>query len=151
MNGYNFTERVRKILASARNEALRRGHLEVTPEHIALGLIAEDDGVACAVLQKRGVASADVRSAIEAQLPAAAPTRPDDRDLPYTSVAKRVLERSMAEARELHHSYVGTEHLLLALVHESAGATSEIFAQHGLTHDKATSETLRLLGPNKPT
>jgi ATP-dependent Clp protease ATP-binding subunit ClpC len=115
MNGYNFTERVRKVLAMAREEAERLRHEYVGTEHILLGLIREGEGVAAAVLQNLSVDLDDIQQQIEDTVKkgkAAAATGPD---LPYTSRAKKVLELAMAEARDLTHNYVGTEHLLLGL------------------------------------
>jgi ATP-dependent Clp protease ATP-binding subunit ClpC len=83
-------------------------------------------------------------------MPAAAPRHDRVAEVPFTAGAKSVLERSMAEARELHHSYVGTEHLLLALLHPVAGPTSTPLYARGLTREKAKAETLRLLGPTPP-
>jgi ATP-dependent Clp protease ATP-binding subunit ClpA len=116
MNGYNFTERVRKVLAMAREEAERLRHEYVGTEHILLGLIREGEGVAAAVLQNLSVDLDEIQQKIEDTVKkgkAAAATGPD---LPYTSRAKKVLELAMAEARDLAHNYVGTEHLLLGLL-----------------------------------
>jgi len=116
MNGYNFTERVRKVLAMAREEAARLHHEYVGTEHILLGLIREGEGVAAAVLQNLSVDLDEIQQKIEETVKkgkAAAATGPD---LPYTSRAKKVLELAMGEARDLSHGYVGTEHLLLGLI-----------------------------------
>jgi ATP-dependent Clp protease ATP-binding subunit ClpC len=150
MNGYNFTERVRKVLSSARAEAERRGHASMTPEHIALALIQEGQGVAYAILQNSGIAADEVRTALESQLPAAAPMHEPGSEIAFTAIAKKVLEQALAEARELRHSYVGTEHLLLALLHSVAGSTGAPFHKRGLTREKARVTTLQLLGPTPP-
>src|SRR3954453_19481255 len=100
MNGYNFTERVRKVLAMAREEAGRLRHEYVGTEHILLGLIREGEGVAAAVMQNLSINTEAVKLRIEevaTKGTAAATTGPD---LPYTSRAKKVLELSMAEARD---------------------------------------------------
>src|SRR5712691_4214768 len=112
MNGYNFTDRVRKVLQMAREEAARLHHAYVGTEHILLGLVREGEGVAVAVLTNLNVDLEEIRQKVEetakkGKVAAAGP------DLPYTSRAKKVLELAMSEARELNHSYVGTEHLLL--------------------------------------
>jgi ATP-dependent Clp protease ATP-binding subunit ClpC len=146
MNGYNFTERVRKLLAHARSDAMRRGNTEVQPEHIALGLLAEDDGVAYAVMRDLRVPVDEAQRDLDAQLPAYLPNAPRAADLPFTPPAKRVLEHAMEEARVLKHPYVGTEHLLLALLREDSGSPCAIFARHDFTHEKALAQTLRLLG-----
>ena len=133
MDGYNFTERVRKILAFARAEAERRGHNAVTPTHIALGLIEEGQGVACAILQNNRVQFPHLRRQFEDRLPSASPNHDRATEIPFTSDAKRVLERSMRDARELSHSYVGTEHLLLALGTQRVDV-AEILVEGGCVH-----------------
>src|ERR1051325_6632678 len=117
MNGYNFTERVRRVLALAREEAQALLHEYVGTEHILLGLIRDDSGVAIAVLQNLSVDLEDLRKTILSILQRGkkAISGPD---LPYTSRAKKVLELSMQEAQFLNHNYVGTEHLLLGLLLE---------------------------------
>jgi ATP-dependent Clp protease ATP-binding subunit ClpC len=109
---YNFTDRVRKVLAMAREEAIRLQHDYVGTEHILLGLIREGEGVAAAVLTNLSVDLEQVQERIEESVRRGKATIALG-ELPYTSRAKKVLEFAMAEARELNHSYVGTEHLLL--------------------------------------
>ena len=150
MNGYNFTERVRKVLAMAREEAARLHHEYVGTEHILLGLIREGEGVAAAVLQNLSVDLDEIQQKIEETVKkgkAAAATGPD---LPYTSRAKKVLELAMSEARELNHSYVGTEHLLLGLLREEKGIAAQVLTDAGINLDEARKETLRLLGTEMP-
>jgi len=118
MNGYNFTERVRKVLAMAREEAARLHHEYVGTEHILLGLIREGEGVAAAVLQNLSVDLDEIQQKIEETVKKGKAAQTTGPDLPYTSRAKKVLELAMSEARELNHSYVGTEHLLLGLLRE---------------------------------
>jgi ATP-dependent Clp protease ATP-binding subunit ClpC len=146
MNGYNFTDRVRKVLQMAREEAARLHHEYVGTEHILLGLIREGEGVAAAVLTNLGVDLEDIQLKIEETVKkgkAAAATGPE---LPYTSRAKKVLELAMMEARELNHSYVGTEHLLLGLLREEKGIAAQVLTDSGVTLEQARAETLRLLG-----
>src|SRR5689334_19423496 len=150
MNGYNFTERVRKVLAMAREEAARLHHEYVGTEHILLGLIREGEGVAAAVLQNLSVDLDEIQQKIEETVKkgkAAAATGPD---LPYTSRAKKVLELAMAEARDLTHNYVGTEHLLLGLLREEKGIAAQVLTDAGINLDAARAETLRLLGTDMP-
>jgi ATP-dependent Clp protease ATP-binding subunit ClpC len=150
MNGYNFTERVRKVLAMAREEAERLRHEYVGTEHILLGLIREGEGVAAAVLQNLSVDLDEIQQKIEDTVKkgkAAAATGPD---LPYTSRAKKVLELAMAEARDLTHNYVGTEHLLLGLLREEKGIAAQVLTDAGINLDAARTETLRLLGTDMP-
>jgi ATP-dependent Clp protease ATP-binding subunit ClpC len=150
MNGYNFTERVRKVLAMAREEAARLFHEYVGTEHILLGLIREGEGVAATVLQNLNVELDEIQQKIEDTVKkgkAAASTGPD---LPYTSRAKKVLELAMSEARELSHSYVGTEHLLLGLLREEKGIAAQVLTDAGVNLDAARAETLRILGTEMP-
>src|SRR5687768_18342922 len=118
MEGFNLTERVRRVLATAREEAVRLHHEYVGTEHLLLGLIREGEGVAAAVLQNLQVDLEEIQQKIEEQVKKCKATQTTGPDLPYTSRAKKVLELAMSEARELNHSYVGTEHLLLGLLRE---------------------------------
>jgi ATP-dependent Clp protease ATP-binding subunit ClpC len=150
MNGYNFTERVRKVLAMAREEAARLHHEYVGTEHILLGLIREGEGVAAAVLQNLSVDLDEVQQKIEETVKKGKAAQATGPDLPYTSRAKKVLELAMAEARELNHSYVGTEHLLLGLLREEKGIAAQVLTDVGVNLDAARTETLRLLGTEMP-
>ncbi len=145
MRGYNFTERVRKVLAMAREEAVRLGHNYVGTEHILLGLIAEGDGVAIAILHIFNVDEAALRHWIEEEvnLPKAKPIVGGD--LPYTSRAKKVLDLAMQEAGQLDHSCVGTEHLLLGLLGEENGLAAHALAESGVITDVARKEIIRVL------
>ncbi len=142
---YNFTDRVRKVLAMAREEAIRLQHDYVGTEHILLGLIREGEGVAAAVLMNLNVDLEQIHERIEESVKKGKATIALG-ELPYTSRAKKVLEYAMAEARELNHSYVGTEHLLLGLLREEKGIAAQVLNSMGLTLDEARSETLKLLG-----
>ncbi|MCX5766566.1 MAG: ATP-dependent Clp protease ATP-binding subunit [Gemmatimonadetes bacterium] len=150
MSGYNFTERVRKVLSMAREEAARLHHEYVGTEHILLGLIREGEGVAAAVLQNLNVDLDDIQQKIEETVKMGKAAQATGPDLPYTSRAKKVLELAMGEARELNHSYVGTEHLLLGLLREEKGIAAQVLTDAGVNLDAARSETLRLLGTAEP-
>ena len=150
MNGYNFTERVRKVLAMAREEAARLHHEYVGTEHILLGLIREGEGVAATVLQNLNVELDEIQQKIEETVKKGKAAQATGPDLPYTSRAKKVLELAMAEARELNHSYVGTEHLLLGLLREEKGIAAQVLTDAGVNLDAARAETLRILGTEMP-
>src|SRR4051812_26970143 len=150
MNGYNFTERVRKVLAMAREEAARLHHEYVGTEHILLGLIREGEGVAAAVLQNLSVDLDEIQQKIEETVKKGKAAQTTGPDLPYTSRAKKVLELAMSEARELNHSYVGTEHLLLGLLREEKGIAAQVLTDAGVNLEAARTETLRLLGTEMP-
>jgi ATP-dependent Clp protease ATP-binding subunit ClpC len=149
MNGYNFTERVRKVLAMSREEAVRLRHEYVGTEHMLLGLLREPDGVAITVLQSFSVGLEDLSQKVEESIERSRSADASRTDLPYTSRAKKVLELAMSEARELHHSYVGTEHLLLGLLREEKGIAAQVLNAAGVTLDAARAETLRLLGTER--
>ncbi|HEY2163855.1 MAG TPA: Clp protease N-terminal domain-containing protein, partial [Gemmatimonadaceae bacterium] len=110
MNGYNFTENVRAALAHAREESARLRHEYVGTEHILLGLLREDN-IAVQVIDSFDVDPDALVNAVDSVVKKGASDHPTGPDLHYTSRAKKVLELSMAEARDLNHSYVGTEHL----------------------------------------
>ena len=150
MNGYNFTDRVRKVLQMAREEAARLHHEYVGTEHILLGLIREGEGVAAAVLTNLNVDLDDIQQKIEETVKKGKAAAQPGPDLPYTSRAKKVLELAMTEARELNHSYVGTEHLLLGLLREEKGIAAQVLSDAGVTLEQSRAETLRLLGSDLP-
>ncbi|MEP6766872.1 MAG: ATP-dependent Clp protease ATP-binding subunit, partial [Gemmatimonadaceae bacterium] len=140
-----------KVLAMAREEAARLHHEYVGTEHILLGLIKEGEGVAAAVLQAMNVDLEDVQQRIEDQVKKGKAAQATGPDLPYTSRAKKVLELAMAEARDLSHSYVGTEHLLLGLLREEKGIAAQVLTDASVSLEAARTETLRLLGnPDAP-
>ena len=142
---YNFTDRVRKVLAMAREEAIRLQHDYVGTEHILLGLIREGEGVAAAVLTNLSVDLDQIHERVEESVRKGKATIALG-ELPYTSRAKKVLEFAMAEARELNHSYVGTEHLLLGLLREEKGIAAQVLNSLGVTLEEARAETLKVLG-----
>ncbi len=142
---YNFTDRVRKVLAMAREEAIRLQHDYVGTEHILLGLIREGEGVAAAVLTNLNVDLDAVHEGVEDSVRKGKATIALG-ELPYTSRAKKVLEYAMAEARGMNHSYVGTEHLLLGLLREEKGIAAQVLNAMGITLETARSETLKVLG-----
>lgn len=144
--GYNFTERVRKVLAMAREEAARLQHEYVGTEHILLGVIREGGGVAATVLQNLDAGLDALRVKIETAVKRGRSGPTTATDLPYTSRAKKVLELAMQEARELGHTYVGTEHLLLGLLAEAKGIAAQVLVSSGITLEGARRETLRILG-----
>ncbi len=150
MNGYNFTDRVRSVLQLAREEAARLHHEYVGTEHILLGLIREGEGVAAVVLINLNVdleeISREISRRIEETVKKGAAAGSAGPDLPYTSRAKKILEFSMSEARELNHRYVGTEHLLLGVLREEKGIGAQVLTDAGVTLETARSEVLRVLG-----
>ena len=141
---YNFTDRVRKVLAAARDESVRLRHDYVGTEHILLGLLSEGEGVAMATLRQAGVDPQRVREMIDESVrPGRAAVRGE---LPYTSRAKKTLEYAMETAREFNHSYVGTEHLLIGLLREEKGIAGQVLNALGISLELAVKTTSQLLG-----
>ena len=139
MNGYNFTDRLRRVGQVAREEAGRLHHEYVGTEHLLLGLIREGQGVAATVLTNLGVELAQIQQMIEETVKEGKASAADGPELPYTSRAKRVVELAMMEARELNHSYVGTEHLLLGLLREEKGIAAQVLVHSGVTLGRVTA------------
>src|SRR4029453_14726929 len=150
MHGYNFTERVRKVLAMGREEAARLHHEYVGTEHTLLALIREGEGVAATVLQNLSVDLDDIQQKIEETVKKGKAAQTTGPDLPYTSRAKKVLELARREGREDNHSYVGTEHLLLGLLREEKGIAAQVLTDVGVNLEAARAETLPLLGTAMP-
>lgn len=145
MNGYNFTMRVRMALADARREAMDLGHEYVGTEHVLLGLLCREGGIGVAIVESFGVVPKELRARVEGVIKSGRPPSEGRTDVPYTSRAKKVLELAMAEARTLNHSYVGTEHLLLGLIHEQKGIAAQLLVEAGITLDAARNRTLEIL------
>ena len=145
MNGYNFTNRVREVLAGAREEAAALRHEYVGTEHVLLALLRADDSVAVHVLENLGVDRGGVRDMILGVIKRGTAERAGP-NLPYTSRAKKALELAMTQARTLHTNYVGTEHLLLGLIAEKKGIAAQVLADRGVTLDDAVAEAVRVLG-----
>jgi ATP-dependent Clp protease ATP-binding subunit ClpC len=146
VNGYNFTNGIRVVLGHAREEAARLHHEYVGTEHMLLGLLRRDEGVAITVLRDLGIDLERMRTQIEEIIrvgPAASRTGPD---LPYTTRAKYVLELAMTTAREMQHSYVGSEHLLLGMLREQKGVAAQALADARVTEANAREGVLKILG-----
>jgi ATP-dependent Clp protease ATP-binding subunit ClpA len=150
MHGYNFTERVRKVLAMAREESGRLHHEYVGTEHILLALIREGEGVAATMLQNLSAELGELERTINGAVKKGSSKPTVGPDLPYTTRAKKVLELAMAEAREIHHSYVGTEHLLMGLLREEKGIAAQVLVHAGVNVEAARAEMLRILGTETP-
>lgn len=132
MQGFNFTEDVRKVLAIAREESSRLHHEYVGPEHILLAFTAPDTAAPAQLLRRAGAEPGEVRATIEQTIRRGNPATRIPPDLPYTSRAKKTLEWAMLEARELQHGFVGSEHLLLGLIREEKGIAAMVLAHHGV-------------------
>jgi len=144
-----FTERARKVIVYAKEEAKRFNHDYIGTEHLLLGLIREGEGVAAAVLQKLGLDLETIRLEVE-KLVQAGPATQVVGDIPFTPRSKKALELSAEEARALGHNYIGTEHLLLGLVKEGEGMAYRVLLNLGLDLGKLRNEVMELLGSGIP-
>jgi len=144
-----FTERARKVVILAKEEARRFNHDYIGTEHILLGLVREGEGVAASVLQKMGVSLEKIRLEIE-KLVQPGPTTQIIGDIPFTPRAKKTLELAAEEARALGHNYIGTEHLLLGLIREGEGMASQVLLNLGLDLNTVRNEVMELLGSTLP-
>ena len=140
-----FTDRARKVMALANQEAQRLNHEYIGTEHILLGLVKEGSGVGANVLKNLDIDLRKVRMEVE-KLVKAGPEMVTMGKLPQTPRAKKVIEYAIEEARNLNHNYVGTEHLLLGLLREHDGVAAQVLMNLGLKLEEVREEVLNLLG-----
>ncbi len=140
-----FTDRARKVMQLANQEAQRFNHEYIGTEHILLGLVKEGSGVAANVLKNLDVDLRKIRLEVE-KLVQSGPDMVTMGKLPQTPRAKKVIEYSMEEARNLNHNYVGTEHILLGLLREQEGVAAQVLMNLGLKLEEVREEVLNLLG-----
>src|SRR5438093_1251808 len=143
-----FTERARRVLTLAQEEALRFNHNYIGTEHLLLGLVREGEGVAAKVLANLGVELNKVRSAVEFIIGRG--DRAVMGEIGLTPRAKKVIELAVDEARRLGHHYIGTEHLLLGLVREGEGIAAGVLESLGVSLDKVRAEVTRILSQSMP-
>lgn len=143
----NFTPRAQQVLALARKEADRFHHNYVGTEHLLLGLINLGQGVAVNVLQKMGLDLVTVRSAVEKQVGMGQEAKPSG-NIPFTPRVKKVLALASKEAKNLNHSYVGTEHILLGLLREGEGVAAQVLKSLDVDIERTRNEILSELDPN---
>lgn len=139
-----FTEKAIKVIMLAQEEARRLGHNFVGTEQILLGLIGEGTGVAAKVLKSMGVNLKDARIEVEKIIGRGSGFVAVE--IPFTPRAKRVLELSLEEARQLGHNYIGTEHLLLGLIREGEGVAARVLENLGVDLSKVRTQVIRMLG-----
>jgi len=142
-----FTDRARKVMQLANQEAQRLNHEYIGTEHILLGLVKEGSGVAANVLKNLDIDLRKIRLEIE-KIVQSGPDMVTMGKLPQTPRAKKVIEYSIEEARNLNHNYVGTEHLLLGLLREQEGVAAQVLMNLGLKLEDVREEVLNLLGHN---
>lgn len=138
-----FSERARRVLSLAQEEAQRFNHNYIGTEHILLGLVRETEGVAARVLSSLSVDLSKVRSAVEFIIGRG--EKPAQGEIGLTPRAKKVVELAVDEARRMNHTYIGTEHLLIGLLREGEGVAAGVLESLGVTLDKVRAETHRIL------
>jgi len=143
-----FTERARRVLTLAQEEAQRFNHNYIGTEHLLLGLVREGEGVAAKVLANLGVELSKVRSAVEFIIGRG--DRAVLGEIGLTPRAKKVIELAVDEARRLNHHYIGTEHLLLGLVREGEGIAASVLESLGVNLERVRAETTRILAQSMP-
>ena len=144
-----FTEKAIKVIMLAQEEARRLGHNFVGTEQVLLGLIGEGTGIAAKTLKSMGVNLKDARIEVEKIIGRGSGFVAVE--IPFTPRAKRVLELSWDEARQLGHNYIGTEHLLLGLIREGEGVAARVLENLGVDLNKVRSNVVKMLGDSKPT
>jgi hypothetical protein len=144
-----FTDRARRVMVLAQEEARLLNHNYIGTEHLLLGLIREHDGVAATALTSLGISLETVRAQVEVIIGRgqSAPAG----HIPFTPRAKKVLDLSLREALQLGHNYIGTEHLLLGLIREGEGIAAQVLVNLGARHARLRKQVLRLLADGAPT
>ena len=139
-----FTERARKVVVLAQEEAQSFGHAYIGTEHLLLGLIREGSGIAAQALGRLNVTLSGSREQLEAIV-----GHGEDRDFaqaPFTPRSKKVLELGLRESMQLGHNYIGTEHLLLGLVREREGVANQMLSNLGVEAEEVREQVIQLLG-----
>ncbi|MFF5290766.1 Clp protease N-terminal domain-containing protein [Paractinoplanes globisporus] len=143
-----FTDRARRVVVLAQEEARMLNHAEIGTEHFLLGLIHDGEGVATQALESLGISLEDLREQIEEIIGIGAQASPGH--LPFTPRARRVLELALREALQLGHTYIGTEHLLLGLIREGEGVAGQVLIRLGADLNRTRQQVIRLLSGNTP-
>ncbi len=144
-----FTDRARRVVALAQEEARMLNHNYIGTEHILLGLIHEGVGVGAKAVESSGIALEGVRQQVE-QIIGQGQHRPSGH-IPFTPRAKKVLELSLREALQLNHDYIGTEHILLGLIREGKGVAAQVLVKLGINLSRARQQVLQLLAGSQQT
>ena len=143
-----FTERARQVVVLAQDEARHLKHDYIGTEHILLGLLREEEGIAARVLRQLGIPEEEVRAQVARIVGSGDEVATGQ--IPFTPRAKKILELSLREALSLRHNYIGTEHILLGLVHENQGVATRILLDFEADAEKIRNEVIRTLaGPGR--
>ena len=143
-----FTERARRAVVLAQEEARKLDHGYIGTEHLLLGLIREGEGVAAKALESLGISLKTVREQVVARVGRG--QRPPSGHIPFTERAKRVLELSLRESGQLGHRYIGTEHVLLAIVREGDGIAAQVLTGLGADLDRVRQQVIELISGQQP-
>ncbi len=138
-----FTDRARRVVVRAQEEARTLGQDYIGPEHVLLGLVHDDGGVAAKALESLGIGLAAVRQRVE-EIIGRGEQAPSGH-IPFTPQAKEVLKLALQEARALGHSYIGTEHILLGLISEGDGVAARVLTGLGADLDAAREKVIQIL------
>jgi ATP-dependent Clp protease ATP-binding subunit ClpC len=138
-----FTDRARRVVVLAQDEARDLNHNYIGTEHLLLGLVSEGEGVAVAALKSLGISLQTIRQQVEDIIGRGQGSQSGH--IPFTPRAKKVLELSLREALHLGHNYIGTEHILLGLIHEAEGVAAQVLTGLGANLDVVRREVTRLL------
>jgi ATP-dependent Clp protease ATP-binding subunit ClpC len=143
-----FTERARQVVVLAQDEARQLKHNYIGTEHLLLGLLREEQGIAARVLESLGVTLEEVRGQVGRIVGMG--DEVESGQIPFTPRAKKVLELSLREAVSLNHNFIGTEHVLLGVARENEGVAMRILLDHEIDEDRIRSEVMRTLGGKGP-
>jgi ATP-dependent Clp protease ATP-binding subunit ClpC len=138
-----FTDRARRVVVLAQDEARDLGHAYIGTEHLLLGLIRERDGVAARALVSLGVSPAAIRQQVVEAVGKGGGQPPGH--IPFTPRAKKILELALRESRQLGHEYIGTEHILLGIVREREGVAAQVLQYQGLTLEVVRQSVIQIL------
>jgi ATP-dependent Clp protease ATP-binding subunit ClpC len=140
-----FTDQARRVVVLAQHEARTLNHDYIGTEHLLLGLIDEGQGVAASALTSMGVSLPEMRQAVQDAVGRGAEPPPESKHIPFTQRAKKVLELSLRESQHLGHNYIGTEHILLALLREGDGVAAQVLVASGLDLYRVRQQVTELL------
>ena len=143
-----FTDRARRVVVTAQEEARMLNHTNVGTEHILLGLIHEGEGVAAKALESMGISLDAVRHEVEEIIGRGQEARSGH--IPFTPRAKKVLELSLREALQLGHTYIGTEHILLGLIREGDGVAAQVLVKRGADLNRVRQQVIQLISGQQP-
>jgi ATP-dependent Clp protease ATP-binding subunit ClpC len=143
-----FTDRARRVVVMAQEEARMLNHSYIGTEHILLALIDEGDGVGAKALESLGISLDAVRQQVEEIIGRG--QRAPSGHIPFTPRAKKVLELSLRESQQLGHDYIGTEHILLGLIREGNGVAAQVLVKHGADPNRVRQQVIWLISAQQP-